>query len=302
MSAIAISDEIADALKRGAPVVALETTIVSHGMPWPDNLQVAMEVEDTVRAAGALPAAIAVVDGAIRVGVSRATLTRLAKAEGVLKLSSADLAYGIVSGRSGATTVAATMIAAKHAGIRVFATGGIGGVHRGAETTFDISADLTELARTDVVVVAAGAKAILDLPKTLETLETLGVPVICYRSDEFPAFWSRRSGLKAPIRLDDVASIGAFVRTRAELALPGGVLVANPISPNDEIATEEIQPAIETAVAEAADRHITAKEVTPFLLDAILRETGGQSLLSNAALVKANARLAAEIAIELAKP
>ena len=195
---LAISDEVGAALATGEPVVALETTVLSHGMPWPDNLDTALAVEAIVRDAGALPAAIAVVDGRLRVGLDRATLERLARAEDVMKLSRADLAYAVAAGRTGATTVAATMIAARLAGIEVFATGGIGGVHRGAETSFDVSADLTELARTDVVVVAAGAKALLDLPKTLEMLETLGVPVICYRADEFPAFWSRQSGLQAP--------------------------------------------------------------------------------------------------------
>jgi pseudouridine-5'-phosphate glycosidase len=299
-NAIAVSGEVAAALQSGAAVVALESTIVSHGMPWPHNFETAMEVEQTVRAAGAVPAAIAVIDGKLRVGLDEATVARLAKTEGVLKLSSADLAFGVISGKPGATTVAATMIAARRAGIGVFATGGIGGVHRGAETTFDVSADLTELARTDVLVVAAGAKALLDLPKTLEVLETLGVPVVCYRSDEFPAFWSRRSGLKAPIRLDDVAAIAGFVRMRQALALPGGVLVANPIPPNDEIPAEEIRPAIEAAVAEAGRQHVKAKDVTPFLLNAILQETSGRSLTANIALIRNNARLAAEIAVALA--
>jgi pseudouridine-5'-phosphate glycosidase len=298
--ALAISDEVTAALEGGKPVVALETTIVSHGMPWPDNLETALAVEDTVRLAGATPASIAVMDGKIRVGLDRPTLTTLAKAKDVLKLSSADLAYGLMARRMGATTVAATMIAAKLAGIRVFATGGIGGVHRGAEMNFDISADLTELSRTDVVVVAAGAKALLDLPKTLETLETMGVPVVCYRTDEFPAFWSRSSGLKAPIRLDDAAAIAEFVRMRTRLNLVGGVLVANPIPPNNEIVAEEINPAIDAALKEAELTRVAAKEVTPFLLSAILRETSGKSLIANIALVKNNARLASEVAVSLA--
>jgi pseudouridine-5'-phosphate glycosidase len=226
---------VAGALAAGRPVVALETTIVSHGMPWPQNLETALAVEDVVRTAGAVPAAIAVIDGNVRIGLDRAALEQLANANDVLKLSSADLAYGLMSGRMGATTVAATMIAAKLAGIRVFATGGVGGVHRGAETNFDISADLTELARTDVVVVAAGAKALLDLPKTLEYLETHGVPVVCHGQDEFPAFWSRQSGLPAPIRLDSVDEIARFASSRSALALPGGTLVANPIPEADEI-------------------------------------------------------------------
>jgi pseudouridine-5'-phosphate glycosidase len=257
-------------------------------------------VEETVRAAGALPAAIAVIDGKLRVGLDKATLEGLAKAKDVLKLSSADLAYGMSAGRMGATTVAATMIAAKLAGISVFATGGIGGVHRGAETSFDISADLTELGRTGVVVVAAGAKALLDLPKTLEFMETLGVPVVCYRSDEFPAFWSRSSGLRAPIRLESAGDIAAFVRMRGELGLTGGTLVANPIPVSDEIAASEMGPAIDAAIADAARAGVTGKAVTPYLLDAILKKTGGRSLTANIALIKNNARLAAEIAVALA--
>ena len=298
---IVVSPEVQAALAARRPVVALETTIVSHGMPWPQNLETALAVEDEVRRGGALPGAIAVRDGAIHVGLDKAALEDLAKSKDVLKLSRADLAYGITSGRKGATTVAATMIAARLAGIPVFATGGIGGVHRGAETTFDISADLTELGRTDVVVVCAGAKALLDVPKTLEYLETEGVPVVCYRSDEFPAFWSRSSGLKAPIRLDDPEAIAAFVAARAALGLSGGVLVANPIAAADEIPASEMRPAIEAAVADAGREGISGKAVTPYLLDAILKKTGGRSLTANIALIKGNARLAGEIAVALAK-
>ena len=299
-SPLVISPEVATALAARRPIVALETTIVSHGMPWPQNLETALAVEDAVRGAGALPAAIAVIDGKLRVGLDGATLEGLAKAKDVLKLSRADLAYGMSAGRTGATTVAATMIAAKLAGIPVFATGGIGGVHRGAETSFDISTDLTELARTGVVVVAAGPKALLDVPKTLEFLETHGVPVICYRSDEFPAFWSRSSGLPAPIRLDDPAAIARFIRARGELGLTGGVLVANPIPTADEIPASEMRPAIEAAIADAARDGVTGKAVTPYLLGAILKKTGGRSLTANIALIKNNARLAAEIAVTLA--
>ena len=297
---LVVSDDVALALAAKRPVVALETTIVSHGMPWPQNIETALAVEDDVRKGGALPAAIAVIGGKIRVGLDRTTLESLAKAKDVLKLSSADLAYGITAGRMGATTVAATMIAAKLAGIGVFATGGIGGVHRGAETTFDISADLTELARTGVVVVCAGAKALLDIPKTLEYLETLGVPVVAYGSDAFPAFWSRDSGLRAPIRLDDVGAVARFVRARNELSLPGGVLVANPIPVADEIPAAEMRPAIAAAVADAATAGITGKAVTPYLLDAILKKTGGRSLTANIALIRNNARLAAGIAVAMA--
>jgi pseudouridylate synthase len=297
---LVISDDIAGALAAKRPVVALETTIVSHGMPWPQNIETALAVEEEVRKGGALPAAIAVIGGKLRIGLDRATLESLARAKDVLKLSSADLAYGIAAGRMGATTVAATMIAAKLAGIGVFATGGIGGVHRGAETTFDISADLTQLARTGVVVVCAGAKALLDIPKTLEYLETLGVPVVAYGSDTFPAFWSRDSGLRAPIRLDDAGAVARFVRARNELGLPGGVLIANPIPAIDEIPAAEMRPAIAAAVADAAAAGMSGKAVTPYLLDAILKKTGGRSLTANIALIRNNARLAAEIAVAMA--
>lgn len=300
-SYLSLSDEVAAALAARRPVVALETTIVSHGMPWPDNIDTALAVEETVRDAGAVPAAIAVIGGKLRVGLDRADLERLAKADDVLKLSSADIAYGIISGRLGATTVAATMIAADRAGIRVFATGGIGGVHRGAESSFDISADLTELARTNVTVVCAGAKALLDLPKTLEFLETQGVPVVAYQADEFPAFWSRSSGLRAPVRMDEPADIAAFMRARQDLGQTGGMLIGNPIPEASEIPSAEINPAIAAAVADADAAGIRGKEVTPFLLDAILKKTGGRSLTANIALIKNNARLAAEIAVALSK-
>jgi pseudouridylate synthase len=296
-----LSQEVRAALDGGRPLVALETTIVSHGMPWPRNLETALAVEQIVRAGGAVPATIAVIDGRIRVGFDRPALEGLAQAKDVLKLSRADLAYAVATGRTGATTVAATMIAASLAGIKVFATGGIGGVHRGAETSFDVSADLQELARTDTVVVAAGAKALLDLPKTLEVLETLGVPVVCYGSDEFPAFWSRSSGLAAPIRLDTPAAIAGFVRARASLQLTGGVFVANPVPMADEIPAAEMRPHIEAAVADAAAAGIAGKAVTPFLLDAILKRTDGRSLTTNIALVKNNARRAAEIAGALSR-
>jgi pseudouridine-5'-phosphate glycosidase len=298
---LVVSPEITDALAEGGPVVALETTIVSHGMPWPENIETALAVEDIVRRNGAVPAAIAVLDGRIRVGLGRENLERLAKAKDVAKLSRADLAWAVATGRNGATTVAATMIVAARTGIPVFATGGIGGVHRGAEHSFDISADLTELARTGVTVVAAGAKALLDLPKTLEMLETLGVPVVCYRTDQFPAFWSRTSDLKAPIRLDDAAAIAAFIRTREGLALGGGMLVANPAPEADEIPAAEMELHIAAAYADSIAAGITGKAVTPYLLDAVLKQTGGRSLTTNIALIKNNARLAAEIAVALTK-
>ncbi|MDZ5449711.1 pseudouridine-5'-phosphate glycosidase [Labrys sp. ZIDIC5] len=299
MTSIAHSAAVSAALKAGKPVVALESTIITHGMPWPQNVETARKVEAAVRAGGAEPATIAVLDGVIHAGLEDSQLEAMGKATGFLKLSRADLGYAVATGKNGSTTVAATMIAADRAGIRVFATGGIGGVHRGVEKTYDISADLQELARTPVCVVCAGAKAILDLPKTLETLETLGVPVVGYGSDEFPAFWSRKSGLAAPMRLDDPADIAALIRARAELRLDGGVLVGNPIPPADEIAANEINPAIEAAVDEADAMGISGKALTPFLLSRMLDLTEGRSLIANIALVENNARLAAKIAAAL---
>jgi pseudouridylate synthase len=291
--------EVAAALAAGQPVVALESTIITHGMPFPQNVETARAVEAEVRAHGATPATIAVMGGQIHIGLTAAVLDSLGQAKGVAKLSRADLAACLVSGATGATTVAATMICARAAGIDVFATGGIGGVHRGAEQSFDISADLPELAETAVSVVAAGAKAILDLPKTLEYLETRGVPVIAFGQDDFPAFWSRSSGLRAPLRMDSAAEIAAAHLMRGRLGLPGGQLVANPIPREAEIPRDEITPVIEQALAEAAARGIAAKAVTPFLLQRIFELTAGRSLASNIALVLNNARLAAAIAREI---
>lgn len=296
---LSFSPEVRAALDAGRPVVALESTIITHGMPWPQNVDTARAVESEVRAAGAVPATIAVMNGRIHIGLTEAELDSLGRATGVAKLSRADLAACVAQGGIGATTVAATMICAALAGIRVFATGGIGGVHRGAETSFDISADLRELSETPVTVVAAGAKAILDLPKTLEVLETLGVPVIAYGQNEFPAFWSRSSGLAAPLRMDSAAEIAAAHKMRATLGLPGGQLVANPIPPEAEIPRAEILPVIETALAEAEAQGIAAKSVTPFLLQRIFELTDGRSLDANIALVLNNARLAAAIAAAL---
>jgi len=298
---IAYSPDVSTALNDGAPVVALESTIITHGMPWPDNLSTARQVEQTVRDNGATPATIAVLNGTLHIGLTEAQLETLAKADNVAKLSRADLAVCMARGGTGATTVAATMIAAQQAGIATFATGGIGGVHRGAEHSFDISADLQELAQTPVTVVCAGAKAILDLPKTLEVLETLGVPVIAYGQDSFPAFWSRTSPLPAPLRLDTPAQIAAAHLARAALGLPGGQLIANPIPTEAEIPPGEIEPIIAKATAEAAQRNITGKDVTPFLLDRLFEMTGGRSLDANLALVLNNAALAAAIAAEIAK-
>ena len=301
MEPLHIKDDVAAALATGRPVVALESTIVSHGMPWPRNLETARSVEQIVRDAGAVPASIAVIDGKAHIGLTDTELERLAKADDVLKLSRADLAYGLSSGRLGATTVAATMILAERAGIAVFATGGIGGVHRGAEESFDVSADLTELARTGVTVVAAGAKALLDLPKTLEMLETFGVPVIGYRTDAFPAFWSHDSGLKAPIRLDSAEDIVAFLQARAALGLDGGVLVANPVPAEVEIPAGDMADIIAQAHGDAVRDGVSGKAVTPFMLARIFELTGGRSLETNIALIGNNARLAAEIAVSLGR-
>jgi pseudouridine-5'-phosphate glycosidase len=295
-----LSDEVATARAESRPVVALESTIITHGMPWPENLETARAVEAGVRDGGAVPATVAVMDGAIRVGLDDPTLERLAGTRRVRKLSRADLAHALVTGETGATTVAATMICAHLAGIEVFATGGIGGAHRGAETSFDISADLAELARTPVLVVASGAKAILDLPKTLEILETLGVPVITVGQDAFPAFWSRDSGLPGPLRLDTPKAIADAFRLRRALGLGGGQLVANPIPPEAEIPRAALDPVIAAAQAAADAEGISGKDVTPFLLSRILGATGGASLAANIALVRSNARLAARIAVALA--
>ena len=291
--------EVAAAREAGRPLVALESTIVTHGLPRPTNRDVAHRAEAAVREGGAVPATIAVLEGRLHVGLAPGQLDALAVADGVAKLSRADLAVCMATGGTGATTVAATMIAARAAGIAVFATGGIGGVHRGAESSFDISADLHELAQTPVTVVAAGAKAILDLPKTLEVLETLGVPVIAHGQDALPAFWSRDSGLAAPLRLDSPAEIAAAHRMRRALGLPGGQVVANPIPAGDEIPAADLVPMIETAQAEAEAQGIAAKDVTPWLLDRIAELTAGRTLTANIALVLNNARLAAAIAREI---
>lgn len=290
-----ITAEVQAAFAKNKPIVALESTIITHGMPWPQNYEMANRVEDMVRAHGATPATIVVLDGRIKIGLDQSALKTLAQTQGVRKLSRADLAICLVDGATGTTTVAATMILAHLAGIKVFATGGIGGVHRGAEHSFDISADLQELAQTPVIVIAAGAKAILDIPKTLEVLETLGVPVIAYGQNELPAFWSRTSGFNAPLRMDDPAQIAQAQKMRTVMGLPGGQLVANPIPADAEILQGEIEPIIHQALQEAEAQGVSAKAVTPFLLQRIFELTNGRSLDSNIALVLNNARLAAEI-------
>lgn len=295
------SPAIEAALAAGRPVVALESTIITHGMPWPQNVEMARGVETLIRSEGAEPATIAVLDGILRIGLSDEELVALGQKQGAMKLSRADLAFAMATGRTGSTTVAATMIAAALAGIGTFATGGIGGAHRGAETTFDVSADLDELALTPVIVVCAGAKAILDLNKTFEVLETKGVPVIGYGVDELPSFWSRGSGIPAPLRLDTPDEIAAFQATREALALGGGVLVTNPLPPELEIDRATVGGWIEAAMSDAAAAGVRGKAVTPFLLRRIFELSGGRSLNANIELVRSNARLAARIAVARAR-
>ena len=297
-----ILPEVQDALAAGRAVVALESTIITHGMPAPRNLETARAVAAAVREGGAVPATIALLDGRIRVGLTTDELERLAGEREVAKVSRADLPAVLAAGATGSTTVAATMICADLAGLRVFATGGIGGVHRGAEHSFDVSADLQELARTPVAVVCAGAKAILDLPKTLEVLETLGVPVIGYGCDELPAFYSRSSGLAVPLRRDNAAGIAQVMRTKWDLGLGGGLVIANPVPSEAEIPAAEIAGHIEQALAEAEARGVSGKAVTPFLLARLEALSGGVSLEANVALVLNNARLAAQIAKAYATP
>jgi pseudouridine-5'-phosphate glycosidase len=296
---IKYSAEVKAAKAAGTAIVALESTIITHGMPYPQNIEVAALVEQDIRDAGATPATIAVIDGHLHVGLEADQLKNLGQAKDVAKLSRADFAVCLANGGTGATTVAATMIAAHLAGIEVFATGGIGGVHKGADKSFDISADLLELAATPVTVVAAGAKAILDVPKTLEVLETQGVPVIGYRQDTMPAFWSSQSDLSVPLRMDNAAQIARAHAMRQAVGLPGGQLIANPIPKSDEIAAEILAPVIKQAQAEADQQGVSGKAVTPFLLQRIFELTEGRSLTANIALVRNNARLASQIAREL---
>jgi pseudouridine-5'-phosphate glycosidase len=296
--ALVVAPEVADAIGAGRPVVALESTIISHGMPYPTNVQMAREVEGIVRANGAVPATIAVLDGRCHVGLGDDHLEQLATEDGVLKATTRDLPWLLAAGRTGATTVAATMRLAALAGIRVFATGGIGGVHRGAASSFDVSADLTELGTTPVAVVSAGVKSILDIGLTLERLETLGVPVIVHGSDEFPSFYSRHSGFPAPRRLDTPAAIAAHLHAAWDvLGLTFGVSIANPIPAADEIPVHEISHAIDEALAELDAMGVVGQDVTPFLLAKVVERTGGRSLTANLALVRNNAAVAAQIAV-----
>ena len=300
--ALLIGDEVESAVRAGRPVVALESTIISHGMPYPQNIEMVAAVESIVRDRGAVPATIAVLDGVCTVGVDQAGIEQLASRDDVYKATTRDLPWLVATEATGATTVAATMHLAALAGIRVFATGGIGGVHRGAPATFDISADLTELAATPVAVVCAGVKSILDIALTLEYLETAGVPVVVHGSDQFPAFYSRSSGHPAPRRVDDARQAAAVLdATWRGLQLRRGICVANPISEADEIPAGEIDGVIVEALIELTAQQIVGQAVTPFLLSRIVERTGGRSLTANISLIKHNAALAADIAVEYSK-
>jgi pseudouridine-5'-phosphate glycosidase len=296
-----VKNEVAHGLESGRAVVALESTIISHGMPYPRNIETAIAVEELVREGGAIPATIAVLNGRIKVGLSREEIEYLGTATDVLKASRRDLAHLVSNGLNGATTVAATMIAASIAGIKVFVTGGIGGVHRGAENSFDISADLQELATTDVAVICAGAKSILDIGLTLEYLETMGVPVCGYKTEELPAFYVRKSGFKVDYRYDDAESVASALDAKWNLGLRGGMVIANPIPSEYEMDPDKIDAAISQALTEAENKGIKGKETTPFLLDRVKQLTGGDSLESNIQLVYNNARVGTAIAVELSK-
>jgi len=296
-----LTDEVRAAVAEGRPVVALESTIISHGMPYPANVAMAREVEAIIRSHGVTPATIAVLDGVPRIGLDDAGLELLGGGERTIrKVSIRDLPYVVARKEHGATTVAATMRLAALAGIRVFTTGGLGGVHRGAATTMDVSADLTELSLTGVTVISAGVKSILDIGLTLEKLETLGVPVLGYRTDDFPAFYTRTSGYAVPLRVDSPEEIAALMRAKDELGIRGGISVANPIPADDEIPHEQIDAIIEQALADLDARGITGKDATPYLLGRIVEITGGASLTANIALVKNNAHLGAEVAAAFA--
>lgn len=295
-----IAREVRDAIAAGAPVVALETTAIAHGFPRPRSLEVAAALDRAVRERGALPAFVGVLSGTVTVGLERAEVERLATGADVMKVSRRDLAVAAAARRDGATTVAATMIAAARAGIRVFATGGIGGVHRGVEETLDVSADLEELGRTPVAVVCAGAKSILDLPRTMEYLETRGVPVVGYGTGELPAFYVRESGIPVPHRVEDAAAAARLIAAQRALGLTAGIVVANPLPKGEALEEERIEAAIESAIRSARTAGIGGKELTPYLLDRVAEATGGDSLGANAALLVNNAGVAAEIAVALA--
>ena len=298
-AAFRIAESVARALAARQPVVALETTVVTHGLPHPDGVAAALALEAEVVAAGAVPATIGVLDGAVHVGMSAAQLDQLATTPGVAKLSLSNFAAVLASGQAGSTTVAATMFAAHHVGIEVFATGGIGGVHRDSQQSGDVSADLTALSRIPVAVVCAGAKAILDLPRTVEMLETLGVPVLGFGTSEFPAFYRRESGLPVDRRFDAIASLAAAVRAHFTLGLGSGVLIANPIPEADAMALPLYASALDSALASAAEAGVRGRAVTPFLLERMRSITGGESVRANLALLRNNARVAAALAAAL---
>ncbi|GAU77991.1 pseudouridine-5'-phosphate glycosidase [Fusibacter sp. 3D3] len=298
---IDIHPEVARALSEGKPVVALESTIISHGMPYPQNVETAREVENIIRAKGVVPATIAILKGRIKVGLTDEELEYLGHTKGVAKVSRRDMPFIVAMGRDGATTVAATMICADLAGIKIFVTGGIGGVHRNAQETFDISADLTELGQTSVAVICAGAKSILDIGLTLEHLETLGVPVIGYQTEELPAFYTRKSGFNVDYRIDDAKTIAESLHAKWTMGLKGGVVIANPIPEVYQMDFDVITNAIETALREADANGVKGKETTPFLLAKVKELTGGDSLDANIQLVYNNARIGAEIAFEYSK-
>jgi len=294
-----IKPEVAKAMEEGIPVIALESTIISHGMPYPKNVETALAVEEVIRKGGAMPATIGIINGRIKVGLTEEEIEYMATAENVLKVSRRDFPLVISQKGDGATTVAGTMIAANMAGIRLFVTGGIGGVHRGAGESHDISADLEELKMTDVTVICAGVKSILDIAGTLEYLETAGVPVITYGADEFPAFYSRRSGFAAECRMDDPAAIAALINTKEKMGLKGGVLVACPLPEEDEIPFEKMDVVIQEALKECEEKKITGKRITPFLLSRVKDLTEGKSLEANIKLVLNNAAVGAAIAVNL---
>jgi len=297
-SFLVIHPEVQEALANNRPIVALESTIISHGMPYPKNVETALAVENVVRENGAVPATIAIMNGECHVGLTKEQLQFFGNAKNVWKVSLRDMPYVISQHLYGATTVAATMRIAAMAGIKVFVTGGIGGVHRGAETSMDISADLTEMAQTSVAIVSAGVKSILDIGLTLEYLETKGIPVVTYGQDEFPSFYSRKSGFTSPLRLDAAKEIAALLAAKLNMGLNGAVLIANPVPAKYEIAATEMEVHIQQALNAAKEKNITGKNVTPFLLQYIAEHTEGESLEANIALIKHNAKVGAEVAVE----
>ena len=290
-----LSPEVKHALENNLPIVALESTIIAHGMPFPKNVETAKEVEAIIRNEGAVPATIAILDGALCVGLNENQLNDLGSKSGIWKVSLRDMPYVVSKKLNGATTVASTMRIAAMAGIKIFVTGGIGGVHRGAENTFDISADLTEMAQTNVAVISAGVKSILDIALTLEKLETLGVPVLTYGSDDFPSFYSRASGHKTPLRLDTPEEIAAMLNSKWQMGIDGSVLIANPIPADQEVPFHVMEKYILDALDKASQKGISGKDTTPFLLKSIAEATGGESLAANISLVKNNAKLGAKI-------